>query len=159
MNRPYCGECGYDLTGSDSDRCPECGLPFVVAGIRIGNVDSRGWRRRRRVATLLLFVIVAAGVTSSARSIIGALDARSQARTAIQTAQSTRRSVLSHLRNIVESLETPAEMHVRLKEQLRRLNVEFPDAFTMSDYAELMVFIELKFPLEPAQAVERIDGG
>ncbi len=27
-NRPYCPECAYDLTGSASDRCPECGTPF-----------------------------------------------------------------------------------------------------------------------------------
>jgi len=25
-NRPYCPECGYDLTGSVSAVCPECGL-------------------------------------------------------------------------------------------------------------------------------------
>ncbi|HEY1686851.1 MAG TPA: hypothetical protein VGG19_18970 [Tepidisphaeraceae bacterium] len=25
-NRPYCPECGYDLTGSVSGVCPECGV-------------------------------------------------------------------------------------------------------------------------------------
>jgi hypothetical protein len=24
-NRPYCPECGYELTGNTTDRCPECG--------------------------------------------------------------------------------------------------------------------------------------
>ena len=28
-NRPYCPECGYDLTHLPSDyRCPECGVPY-----------------------------------------------------------------------------------------------------------------------------------
>jgi hypothetical protein len=25
-NRPYCPECGYDLSKSRSERCPECGV-------------------------------------------------------------------------------------------------------------------------------------
>ena len=27
-NRPYCHECGYDLSGAASNRCPECDTPF-----------------------------------------------------------------------------------------------------------------------------------
>ena len=27
-NRPYCHECGYDLTGSIGNVCNECGTPF-----------------------------------------------------------------------------------------------------------------------------------
>src|SRR4051794_8870107 len=27
-NRPYCHQCGYDLTGATSDICNECGTPF-----------------------------------------------------------------------------------------------------------------------------------
>lgn len=29
--RPVCFDCGYDLTGSVSDRCPECGSPILDA--------------------------------------------------------------------------------------------------------------------------------
>ena len=30
-NRPYCHECGYDLTLAESNRCPECGTEFRLA--------------------------------------------------------------------------------------------------------------------------------
>lgn len=30
---PLCGNCGYNLTGSTTNRCPECGELFVDAGI------------------------------------------------------------------------------------------------------------------------------
>ena len=33
-NRPYCHECGYDLTGAATNRCPECDTPFSPADVR-----------------------------------------------------------------------------------------------------------------------------
>ena len=36
-NRPYCPECGYDLTDNTSDRCPECGTATPVIAARQTN--------------------------------------------------------------------------------------------------------------------------
>ena len=33
-NRPYCHECGYDLTGLLRNRCPECDTPFDPQEVR-----------------------------------------------------------------------------------------------------------------------------
>ena len=32
-NRPYCHECGYDLTNAVGNVCTECGTPFRVAEV------------------------------------------------------------------------------------------------------------------------------
>jgi len=43
-NRPYCPECGYELTGLVRNRCPECGTPLsedLVASSRsAGSADG-----------------------------------------------------------------------------------------------------------------------
>ncbi len=41
-NRPYCQECGYDLSGSVGNRCAECGTPYKREDVRPpgGNVES-----------------------------------------------------------------------------------------------------------------------
>lgn len=33
----YCGSCGYDLRGSTSSKCPECGVTIVLGGIGHGS--------------------------------------------------------------------------------------------------------------------------
>ena len=32
----FCPQCGYDLTGTRSSRCPECGTPFAWEDVRPG---------------------------------------------------------------------------------------------------------------------------
>lgn len=34
-NRPYCHECGYDLTGAVGNICNECGTPFKAPDARM----------------------------------------------------------------------------------------------------------------------------
>ncbi len=43
-NRPYCPECGYDLTGNKSGHCTECGTAIPSDESRFGhcNDESRG---------------------------------------------------------------------------------------------------------------------
>jgi len=56
---PRCGNCGYNLTGAPSNRCPECGKLFIEAG-----VITRQPRRvaSRRVTWVLVLVLVGFGV-------------------------------------------------------------------------------------------------
>lgn len=46
---PRCGNCRYDLTGSVSNRCPECGKLFIEAGVLLNHPA-----RVRRLAGLAL---------------------------------------------------------------------------------------------------------
>lgn len=61
--RPYCGNCEYDLTGSESNRCPECGKLFIDAGVH----RHRAERRDRRLlrwsvpAALVMLVLIVGG--------------------------------------------------------------------------------------------------
>ena len=49
---PRCGQCGYNLTGATANRCPECGRPFIEAGIVTNPVTSL--RKRRWIGITLL---------------------------------------------------------------------------------------------------------
>jgi hypothetical protein len=55
---PHCGNCGYNLTGSTSNRCPECGELFIDAGV----IKQEPPRSRRTVTialTTALLVLLA----------------------------------------------------------------------------------------------------
>lgn len=41
-NRPYCPDCGYDITNARGERCPECGVMLRRANDRAVNDVERG---------------------------------------------------------------------------------------------------------------------
>jgi hypothetical protein len=45
LRGPLCGNCGYNLTGSQANRCPECGELFIDAGVVRARAPT-GSRRR-----------------------------------------------------------------------------------------------------------------
>ena len=54
---PRCGGCGYNLTGSATNRCPECGSLFIEAGVITEKKPrplGRAWVGVLLVALLLL---------------------------------------------------------------------------------------------------------
>jgi hypothetical protein len=57
-NEPYCGNCGYLLTGAvDSSKCPECGKPIVEVLRRKGMFAAHGKRYRSKVTLFGLPVV------------------------------------------------------------------------------------------------------
>ena len=59
---PRCGNCGYNLTGSESNRCSECGLLFIDAGIVRGSASPSRARRRVGIALILVPVVLVLGL-------------------------------------------------------------------------------------------------
>lgn len=55
-SEPTCGQCGYNLTGSESNRCPECGMLFIDAGV----IKGRTVGTRRRLWTGITLILVPA---------------------------------------------------------------------------------------------------
>ena len=41
---PTCGQCEYNLTGLEGNRCPECGKLFIEAGVLIDSTGDVGGR-------------------------------------------------------------------------------------------------------------------
>ena len=55
-DEPQCGQCGYNLTDSQANRCPECGSLFVDVGIVKGPRMRPGARGRFWVGLGLLIL-------------------------------------------------------------------------------------------------------
>jgi hypothetical protein len=47
LHTPSCATCGYDITGIESQICPECGSPLVPRSCRLCGRDLRGFRFAR----------------------------------------------------------------------------------------------------------------
>src|SRR5262245_20399657 len=62
---PRCGNCSYDLTGSTSNRCPECGKLFIEAGVVVA-LGSASARRRR-----VLLIGTAAAIGAILLALVG----------------------------------------------------------------------------------------
>src|SRR6476620_6685576 len=57
-NEPYCGNCGYRLTGAtESSKCPECGRPLVEVLTRNSQAPVMG-KRYRSKATLFGWPVI-----------------------------------------------------------------------------------------------------
>ena len=59
---PLCGNCGYNLTGCESNRCSECGLLFIQAGVIKGRRPASPNRRRAGIALILVPAVLIFGM-------------------------------------------------------------------------------------------------
>ena len=71
------GRCGYNLTGSESNRCPECGTLFIEAGVTLGNPSPK--RARWVLVSLIVLSILFVGGIGLSVSYRAASQARAQA--------------------------------------------------------------------------------
>ena len=87
---PMCGHCGYNLTGAPGNRCSECGLLFIEAGVVTPATSGKPGRRWLGVALcavpLCLLVIMAFGMVLTLRARNAAAVAQQRALVARQAA-------------------------------------------------------------------------
>jgi|GEM_PF-7062181 len=84
---PRCGGCGYNLTGSTTNRCPECGALFIEAGII---TESRVQSRARFWIGLLLVLLPMLPIGFSLATALLANRQRAAAARAIAARQQAR---------------------------------------------------------------------
>lgn len=111
MHHPQCGNCGYDLTGAESNRCPECGLLFVEAGVKLRRSTAGRRRRTRWIVVTSLVAIVGIGAG-------GATLAYLRAEAAQALAQAQQKAALA--RQLASQAKIEARM-ARTKASIERL--------------------------------------
>jgi predicted Zn-ribbon and HTH transcriptional regulator len=83
---PRCGNCGYNLTGAPSNRCPECGKLFIEAGVITKPPKPLPSRGVIRILVLLMVGFTVLGV-------LGTIAMRVRVRTARARAVAARQAV------------------------------------------------------------------
>ncbi len=79
---PRCGHCNYNLTGATSNRCPECGLLFIEAGVIVPRRRPRKWILPPAGMILLVVflpALITIALTLHARARAAEAQARAQA--------------------------------------------------------------------------------
>ena len=83
---PRCGNCGYNLTGAPSNRCPECGQLFIEAGVITRQPTPSPPRHAARVTLLILVGLTATAVLGTVAMWVRSSAARARAVAARQAA-------------------------------------------------------------------------
>lgn len=100
---PRCGHCGYNLTGSTANRCPECGRLFIEAGVVTNPVTSR--RKRRLIGIVLIVAPFIPATLGFATTMFYRARAARQA-AAIQKANAA--AISNFLQDMLQSTSAPA---------------------------------------------------
>jgi hypothetical protein len=76
---PRCGHCKYDLTGATGNRCPECGLLFIEAGVDLRPQNKSRGRTIGIALLMAVMLLVGMSLALSARAYERARAARDRA--------------------------------------------------------------------------------
>ncbi len=89
---PVCGHCGYNLTGASGNRCSECGLLFIEAGVVTPAMSGKPGRRWLGIAMcvgpLFVLVVMGFGMVMTIQARKAAVASQKRALAAQQTALS-----------------------------------------------------------------------
>lgn len=76
---PRCGRCGYNLTGSTGNRCPECGGLFIESGVVVRSRSAVAARRAVLVSLGAFTLVALFGVAATVISVSAARRAKEAA--------------------------------------------------------------------------------